>query len=133
MTKLKFGTTNIVIEKGMLNGCLVENMSIDLNGLYLIKCSDYEQPFKITVSPETASLNRDNISQLFTVVSKSPVVFSYDDIVAIETEQEQFANGVYIYNIRVINTMIRTGVAVITITAQNGDTTDLKVQVDRGY
>ena len=133
MTKLKFGTTNIVIEKGTLNGAPVDNMTVDIHGLYLIDTATKEAPSKIFIAPETATLDRDSNNQVFTIKSTSPVAFRHSDLVALEVETEVFEEDVYVCTVRVINTMMGQGVATINVIADNGDTAEFKVTIARGY
>lgn len=133
MTKFKIGKTNIVIEKGLIDGTPVKDTEVDVTGIYLVDCYNKKPEPILNVTPQKTTLNAANISQLFTVVSDTPVVFGLDNLVAIEIENQTFDGALHIYDVRVINTLLGEGVSTISITSESGASAEFTVNVGRGF
>ena len=133
---IKFGTTKIFIKEGIINGTPVTNTDIDIFGLYLLetKARPVVLPADIKIAdPATATLTRNTFTHVFTVTANYPLTFAHDDLIGLETESYSNKDNLHIYDIRAIHAMSGEGKSIIKITAENGETAQIAVQVNRAY
>ena len=116
---IKFGTTKIFIENGLLNGRPVQNTEVNLVGLYAIdiKNTPVIDDAAITVNPsEPVILDRDTISRV--VIITAPCCLKFDrsnELIGFEEEGYEVVDGRHIYNVRIVHGFMGEGKSALNI------------------